>query len=342
MNSHELIQDIRTIVKYKKAKHDIDSFLKRHNCDILCLDKEVYLEKYEKNRKIIIERFLASKEFIEGLKVPYALFKGAVLSKQLYKDPFARNSGDIDLLFCIDNYSEIKNALTQAGFVQGRFINGKIEPVSRRQRIFQTSMTHQIPSFVKVINHHEDMCITIDLNHNLMWGENKEKLETSRVLKYVEDDEICGVKYKKLIPEMDFIAICLHHYKDMNSFFQLIKGHYRLKLFWEIYKYLIEVQPDTKKLNELCGILSVGAYVYYCIYYVQIIFEDSRLEEYLSSLCVYREDGIMDTYGLNEEERKKWGMPFEERLISEVLPLYVYNNLTEKEKENINKNIKYM
>lgn len=342
MNSLDIIREIRLIVKEGRSNYNMDSFLKRHQCEFLCVSDESYKVKYQENLETVSERFLACKRLFDKINMPYAVFKGAVLSKQLYQDPFVRRSGDIDILFSMDNYHELKEVLKAEGFLQGSMGDGEFVPVSRRKSIFQISSSHQVPSYIKRLNSEEKAWVTLDLNHNLMWGENSKKMNMSLVLKQTQNDEIMGVSFKKLTAEMEFIALCMHHYKDMNSLFQLIKGHYRLVLFWEIYKYLITVKPDTKKIQKLCKQFEVGEYVYYCVYYAQSIFESEELDGYLSAFIGFKKEEIMNTYGLSDDERKTWGMPFEDRLICEVLPLFVYNHLTEKERNKIDADIQYI
>lgn len=43
------------------------------------------------------------------------------------------------------------------------------------------------------------------------------------VLSATEPAEICGAPLRKLSCEMELIALCLHHYKDANSLFLLMR-----------------------------------------------------------------------------------------------------------------------
>ena len=82
----------------------------------------------------------------------YAIIKGAALSSTLYKNPYIRQSGDIDILISRNNVDELEKILLSNGFIQGRITEMGIKPFSREEKIYYSVNTHQIAPFMKSTN----------------------------------------------------------------------------------------------------------------------------------------------------------------------------------------------
>ena len=177
---------------------------------------------------------------------------------------------------------------------------------------------------------------------NILWGESEEKADMSLVLSHTQKSDLFGISFQKLTSEMEFISLCLHHYKDMNSLYLLTQGGLRLGLFCEIYDYLRNVHPDAEKLQSLCKQLNVGRYVYVCLYQTQKIFEDALLEGYLNALETQKDDSLLGTFGLHPSERREWKIDLFERLFHPNLPRYLLEQFTQKEKDKIMANFSFM
>ena len=92
------------------------------------------------------QRFEAGESVFRELtrrNIPYAVHKGAVLSKVLYGKYSLRLSGDVDLLFSRSDSQNVKQIFEYFGFIQGRFVDGLIVPYTRAEKIFQASQSHQ-------------------------------------------------------------------------------------------------------------------------------------------------------------------------------------------------------
>lgn len=66
------------------------------------------------------------------------------------------------------------------------------------------------------------------------------------------------------------------------------------------------------------------------------------LSPYLSALETERAIGLLDTYGLEEAERKKWDMDFEERLFHPDFAGYFRTCLTPSDINKIQANSRFM
>ena len=334
MNKNDILLYIRDIVNGKDTEIDMTEFLYKHNCIYLLsqysnkYSNNIYYEKL-KNTISVLERFKALKDFFDSDIIPYAVIKGAPLSQTLYESPFIRSSGDIDILVNINDVDLIKSYLLSKGFIQGRIIKKDIQPFTRKQLVFQSTMSHQIAPFV--IKTQNILCpfINVDINTDIIWGENSLQTDMEYVLSNVSHSSINNVSFNKLSVEMEFISLCLHHYKDMNSIYLLYKRGLKLVLFYDIFLFLRNSDMNENLLLLHSERLGVGKYLYYCVYYTNLIFNDNTTNFYKLLLRKYEDCEIMDCFGLSKDERKRWKVSFYERLFSNNFSLLFADHLTD-------------
>lgn len=348
----QFLDTIRKIANDKQVEEDISEILYYHRCHYLLsrikpdskMHQKMVIEK-KLNRNLVNNRYQACRNIIEGLRennVSYAVIKGAVLSGSAYGDIYCRRSNDIDLLIDRNSIDTVKKILLTHGFIQGRITREAFEPYTRRELLFQSVMSHQVAPFIKKTGETQLSYVNVDINMDIMWGESKKKADMGIVLKYIEQITICGVTVQKLTPEMEFISLCLHHYKDMNSLYLLATRGLKLCHFSDIYFYLKNNFLNMKLLQELCELLKVTQYVYYCIYYTNHIFEDASLNRMLDLLNQGKNISILATYGLTEDEQYKWDVDFFERLFCIDINEYLKTHLSEKDYQKILLNNIYM
>ena len=297
------------------------------------------------NRVSINERFHSCQRLFEDLDaaaIPYAVIKGAVLSASAYKNPYSRHSGDMDILVNRENIDDVKRIMLRQGFVQGRVTQSGIVPYTRQELLFQSTMSHQIAPFSKATGNRLCPYIQVDINMDILWGESRQKADMSFILEHTTPITVCDVTVRKLTPEMEFIAMCLHHYKDMNSIYLLSQGNLKLKLFCDIYYYIKSVDLDAKKLYALCNRLKVSDYVYYCLYYTDCIFDDSALRAHYPALSSPSAERRLNCFGLAENEIRKWDIGFFERLFDTDMREYFQKTLSDEALNKIRMNEAYM
>ena len=342
MSNYELILYIRDMIyNHKTPNESVYNTLKRHNCDYLIrhFQNAGYQNKLNFNHTLntisVKERINSCKCIFSQTEFPYAVIKGPVLSQVLYDDPFWRNSKDIDILVCSKDLDKCKQILINNGFIQGKFKNGKFYHYTREEILFQTSLTHQIASFVKLTDNPTCPYIYLDINTSILWGECNEPLDLSYVLSHCQYTSITNIKLLKLSAEMEFVELCLHNYKDMNSLYLLSRGTLTFGLYYDIYLYINNSHIDLSILKEICSILNVGQYIYACLYLVNELFEDEKISSIILELEKFKNESILHTYGLTEEERKPWGISLLDRLFTLDVPKYVMSMFDENEKEKI-------
>lgn len=348
-----------TIEKIRKLAHGEDGCddelckpLLDSGCYYLLSKSEKYASKrmipVAMNSVVVSQRYKVCKEIFEKLKhIPYVHIKGAALSDRIYGNPAYRSSGDIDLLVPPEYSDKTKSVLLENGFVQGKLNDDTIVPYTRKELIYQKSFSHQLAPFMKETGNKICPFVNIDVNLDIVWGEGDFSINMNEFIGYAhdihtEDFEIYGVRMRRLKPIWEFISLCMHHYKDMNSIYLIAERGFRLSEYCDIYFYLVNVSPNADELSEISAAYGVSKYVFYCIYYANEIFSDHRLEVYLNKLDSESARKLIGCYGLTDSERKKWDTPFYERLLDNGFKERFYHSLNDIDQRKVEMNRRYM
>ena len=176
----------------------------------------------------------------------------------------------------------------------------------------------------------------------VLWGECEYRTDMDEVLSQREKYTLFDINFYKLTPEMEFIALCLHHYKDMNSIYLLSQRGLKLGLLWDIYFYVRNVNPSVGKIAMLARKLNVAQYIYICLVHAMEIFADPILCSYIEILEDERNENLLNSFGLNDKERKFWDISLVERLFNVNLPQYMQRFLNDEDVEKIRINCESM
>lgn len=347
MTNEEILVNLRAIARGDSCDSaEMKEILLAHDCTELA--GRVLPSMQDKLTRLVTsaevkERYKYAAPLFEALRdYPYAVIKGAVLSEQIYGSPFARRSGDLDVLIRRQDLDFAKRILLENGFVQGRVIGDEIVPFTRKELIFQASQSHQTAPFVKATDNKICPFINYDLNTSVFWGEYGQECDMDFVLCETREVVLFDIPFKTLTPEMGFISLCLHHYKDMNSIYLLAKGSLKLDLFCDIYFYLKNVALDMDKLWALSRNLNADPYIYYCLWYTNKVFDAEFLHPYLSRFESVEGASLLSTFGLCAEERHQWTVDFWDRLFSPTFREDFIASRSEKEREKIVLNQTFM
>lgn len=348
MRYFDAIEHIRCLVRGEDVYNDeFFKYLLRSECLYLLSKSKQSATKValpiSVNSIICNNRYQICKNVMHALReIPYANIKGAILSSRIYENPAFRLSGDIDLLVSPDNSARVKEILTRNDFVQGRLTGNQIVPYTREELIYQKSFTHQLAPFVKYTGNKACPFVSIDVNLGVVWGEALFSIDMNEFLTHTQHFEIFGVTISRLQPIWEFIALCMHHYKDMNSIFLIAEHGLKLSEYCDIYFYLVNVKPNAARLASVSKQYGLDKYVYYCIYYANEIFNDPSLIEYLNELDSKEAQALLNCYGLSPEERHEWRVSFFDRLFNNKFKFDFYSSLSEKAKNKIKLNRDFM
>lgn len=340
-----MIKKTREAVKTGKTEPIVIPYLQAHKC--LYLLSKTKLKAFndkifdiiEENRKVQQEKYDYCNQLFSKLNIPYAFIKGGILSNKIYGNAGYRVSCDVDILVDAKNVEAIATLLKNNGFVHGRVQNENIVEYSREEIIFQNMFTHQTPQFVKRFSGEQTHFLIIDVNNSIMWGNSVEQIPCDVVLNEIEKIKIDNIELNTLKSEIEFVQLCLHHYKDLNSTFLLYKKGININLFLDILFYVKNVKMDYKKTIEFSKKFDIDKYIYYCLFYTNYIFDDEDLIKILKEFDMSKSDKLLSSFGLKNQYQ--WNVDFETRLFGDLKGI-LRSILPESEMESIKANIKYM
>lgn len=265
--------------------------------------------------------------------IPYALVKGEALSIQAYNKPGLRQLGDIDILISRRNVKELEHLLIENGFL--------CLSSGRENRIFSITESHQLSPYYKKIPLQK---MFVDINFDIYWGEyTGKRIDIDLFLSDIIDMNIYGYCLKVLPPLKGFIYLLLHHYKDMNSIFHLVRHNtIRRDMFKDVFFYLKNNLNFITLDNfiAICKEMKIEPYAYYILYYTYCIYNEPWLFKFIESVKCSQGLDLLDSYGLCDQERKTWKINFWERLDNKNLYELIKNDLTCEDISKIEKNKK--
>jgi len=273
-------------------------------------------------------------DFLDSLKqYPCAIIKGAPLSVLCYNDCSSRDYADIDILVSRDYIRSFENLFLNQGFSNSLS--------SRSDRVLCLSFSHQLPAYTKVI---DGIYLNFDLNFDIFWGEYEGKrIDISKFLEDTIEVNIYGIKVKTLRPIKAMIQLILHHYKEMNSLYYLARHNcINYNMFKDVY-YLWKNNQKEITLDKLMSIsfeYEIIPYVFYILYFTNIIYNDADLEKYVVAFRTCKGVNLLDYYGLASKERKKWRVDFLTRLNTTNMYDLIKDDLAESDLEKIELNLK--
>lgn len=346
MQYSDIILNIRRIVNREKYDPMVIEILKKKHCrSLLNLTEYSSSNAFQLSLKLnelaIDERINALKSLLFDLEsYSYAMIKGFVLSYQIYNDVRIRNSGDVDLLIHRSDIDDIKQIMIKHGYIQGTIKDGVIVPYTRAASVFQVTQSHQMAPFIKPIDSKICPFIQVDINFDVFKQQYQLKNRSYYMLENTEGVILNSVLIKKLLPEVEFIALCLHHYKDLNSVYLLYGRGINITYFCDLYFYIINNNLDLTKMYEHAVALQALPYIYYCVFYANEIFNDDRLLEIMYIMQTEEGKRLINQYGFNHVYQ--WDVDFYTRLFSETFRDDFYKKLTNDDKRRIEINDKYM
>ena len=348
MTSKEIIDALHSLTNGESVgDEEIKRILQKHGCyylmERMATPNTQLRMKLLINKGTVSARYRICADFFKKLAdIPYAVIKGAVLSKEIYGSVAYRFSGDIDLLVSYRNLERVRKILADYGFVQGRVQNNGISLYTRAECVYQQNYSHQLAPFIKKTGEPKCPFVNVDVNYDIFWGERERQTDMDAFLTNLKNITIEDVEVRKLAPEEEFISLCLHHYKDMNSVYLLSMGNLRLSLLCDIYYYLKNVNLDMDLLLKKSRMFGATEYMYYCLYYTSKIFGSKDLQDISVPFRSEKADRLLNQFGLTEKERRIWKEPFEDRLLSNnFLDLYSAY-LTDTDYRKIEINERYM
>lgn len=278
----------------------------------------------EAHMKAYATMYAAVNHVFDRLKkggIPYAVTKGLFIATIAYPSIGDRKFGDIDILIDEENLPFLVDALHQEGFIQGHFDKDKriIVPIDRFEELFFLTYSHQTATFRKIIDGLYIHYMDVDINRHILWGECKNRFNTLCIndfLSHSHPFSIMGITFNVLSNEMGFVHIALHLYNDLNSLNILYtEKSYNLRGFTDIYLMIRNVPMDWKEIQLFCQVNQLELYVYFVLSLTAQVFEDDMLLTLMDKPASYN-DAFEESFGLSDDERKRWNHSLWERIFS--------------------------
>lgn len=262
--------------------------------------------------------------------IPYAIVKGVPLSIAAYNNWLYRKVGDIDLLISRKNVGKLTQILMKNGYYT--------EYRNKEDKLIALMYSHQTRPFVKRTLFFET---TFDVNYDIFWGEYEGKrVNIDDFLKEPSEIEVAGCRIKTLAHLKAMIQLILHHYKEMNSLYHLSTHNcITTKMFADVY-YLWKNHIEDISIRELYALsekYEIVEYVFYVLFYTNVLFQDRRLKDYVDYFWTEKGEYLLSCYGLCEKERKEWKCDFRTRIQEENIFDLIKSQLTSDDIEKINR-----
>lgn len=275
--------------------------------------------------------------------IPYAVIKGEVLSKRAYGGLGYRNSGDVDILISRNDREHLARILCKYGFEPDlRDESGNMRELTREEKVMY-KFSHQVVPFVKRVDGKN--LIILDVNVDIFWGEYAGKrVAVSEFLSDPMEMELYGVKIKTLPDVKHFIALCLHHYKEMNAIYNFaLTNPFNEKMFEDIYRfYHSTIRNNIKEVSDFVFSYQLEEVFYYLFYYTSVVFKDSDMQKDADIFKTQKGVESLDYYGLSSNERKKWCIPFSERMNNHDLLQAIKSQLTQSDAQKMDLSLKIL
>ena len=153
-------------------------------------------------------------EILSKCNCKYAMLKGAYLCH--YYPKGYRTSSDIDLLVGPEDVTQIGNALSIAGFMQGNIRNGEFIPATRKEIIESKMLRGETVPYIKELNFPNMRYLEVDINFSLDY-KNSATNTLDMMLEKVSKREIRGAEMRTLDESDFFIHLCTHLYKEATT-----------------------------------------------------------------------------------------------------------------------------
>ena len=214
-------------------------------------------------------------EILSKCNCKYAMLKGAYLCH--YYPKGYRTSSDIDLLVRPEDVTQIGNALSIAGFMQGNIRNGEFIPATRKEIIESKMLRGETVPYIKELNFPNMRYLEVDINFSLDY-KNSATNTLDMMLEKVSKREIRGAEVRTLDESDFFIHLCTHLYKEATTlpWVEMMRDMTLYK-YCDIYLLLDDMSvPQIEKIFERAKTLGMEKECAFAIIQTSKLFDVSN------------------------------------------------------------------
>jgi Uncharacterised nucleotidyltransferase len=282
----------------------------------------VYQAAYEANSRrnqLLFDQFGQILRKLQEHGVRYAVRKGPSLCSLVYSDPGIRRMSDLDLLVERECTAAVTEILTDLGYAQGTLSpDGRsVIPPERKTKLFWAVHLNNALPFLKPHPDRQVEACEVDLCLELFQKRSAGHVATSAILQRVRPATICGQPSYALNPLDQLLDLCLHLYKEANSYLSIAQGRdINLLRFLDLVESVrITASADLARLPGYARELSAERELYFALYHASLLYPGRVPVDLLDELRPVERD-YLDEYGALEDRRRRWGQSFLDRLFN--------------------------
>jgi hypothetical protein len=282
----------------------------------------VYEAAYDANslrNRLLFDQFGEVLRALSERGIRYAVRKGPSLCGPVYADPGIRRMNDLDLLVEREDAAVAAELLAGLGYAQGSLSpDGRtVVAPQRGTKLFWAMHLNNALPFLKPHPHRQVEVFEVDLCLELFQKRSAGRVATAAILGRSRPAEICGQPSFSLHPLDQLLDLCLHLYKEANSYLSIAQGRdVNLLRFLDVVE-TVRITPaaDLAALPGYASELSAGRELYFALHHASLLYPDLVPAGLLAELRP-AEVGYLDEYGALEDRIRRWRQGFLDRLFN--------------------------
>lgn len=289
----------------------------------------IYSAAYEANsrrNRALFTQFGRIFRDLGAADVRYAVRKGPVLCHSVYEDAGTRRMADLDLLIEEDSFPAVKEVLAALGYAQGlQSENGSvITPYERSTRAFWSMHLNNKLPFKKPTSDPDVDFFEVDLCLDIFQQKSQGGADVGMLLDRAVPARLCGAEARTLAWADHLLDVCLHLYKEANSYLSIERGKdLTLQRFLDVTETLRGC--DERAAEEFAAlVVQVRAKreVYFALHFAHQLYPASVPADLLLKLAP-EDMGYLDEYGELDGNIGRWPTAFLDRLFDADRRRYV-------------------
>lgn len=252
------------------------------------------LSEQQIQRNNIMEHWIADVSYeLKGMKAPYAFLKGSVLSYCTFGGRYVytygeRISNDIDILVSPKDLGELDQILTDFGFVQGAWKDGRIVPFSRREIVYRRMTRGETAPYLIETQSKMVPFIELDVNYSLGYHPDKDLHQVEDLLRDVKPYQFVSRETIYSLTEEKFLLhLIMHQYKEATLYWMVQRNKdSQLYKYLDIYRLLSGPGIDRKRFVSLVKEQDLGEETAYVLTLCYQLFHCNAIYEVLQAIGV--------------------------------------------------------
>jgi hypothetical protein len=228
--------------------------------------------------------------------------KGGHLARSIYKEPGLRPMGDVDIMVCTEEATELVAALERIGYRLGKPQGREIAELSRREKVFWQLYGSDLPMMVKQYDRWLKPVVSVDINISLFLPASEYSVPTTELLDRAVLDCAKDAPYLVLSAEDVVIDLCANIYKNSTVLRFMQRGkHRRLLKYVDVAEYLTASAGKfswpvfTRRVEEY----GIQAPTFYSLAHLDLLFPGTVPIDVLAGLraAVPQPEKFLQEYG---------------------------------------------